>query len=106
MLRRRADVTKSLTALPGVAFVVGNRRGGAEPGGEVNAGRTARTRYFTPPNLRACGRGGSRPASDKKEEATVPTGGGGNIRSRSAEPPPPPTARSCRDVVARPWRAE
>lgn len=30
VLIRRADVTKSLTALPGVAFVVGNKHGGAE----------------------------------------------------------------------------
>lgn len=31
----RADVTKSLTALPGVVFVVGNSRGGTEFGGEI-----------------------------------------------------------------------
>lgn len=29
-LIRRADVTKSLTALPGVVFVVGNKRRGAD----------------------------------------------------------------------------
>lgn len=98
--RWRADVTKSLTALPGVAFVVGNKRRSAEPG-QLGSRRTApSTSLF---HLQACGRRSS--VSDKE-------GGGGRRETEEGRTIPghsrtePPTARSCRDVVAKSWTAE
>lgn len=54
----RADVTGSLTALPGVAFVVGNIHRGAEPGGEFwpHSSDRRTTRTAEDSHFQACGR--------------------------------------------------
>lgn len=57
-----------------------------------------------------CQIGAKRRRAEREDEGGG-GGGGGSIfkqpsRAEQQEPPPPPTPRSCRDVVAKPWRAE
>lgn len=123
--RCSSDVLTSpnlLTALPGVAFVVGNKHGGAEVA-EFRARRRTRcarrrtphaqTHTHTPPfffsrSMR------SRPLTAglqiglKRWQLRGRTRVGWKYSQRAcrAKRSKSPTPRSCRDVVAKPWRAE
>lgn len=67
----RVDVTKSLTALPGVAFVVGNKRRGAELGTRATLTTEGRRRRLSLHRLQTCGHNNFRPVSDETEAVTI-----------------------------------